>query len=70
MNFTRKKGLGSRHELKRFHYGSTGSTGLSSLVIIFLFKKSSIHAPAFPGLCHNTVFLTSQEALLEKVVLY
>lgn len=65
MDFTRKKGLSFQHELKRFHYGSTGRTGLSFLVIILLFKESSIHAPAFPGLCHNTAFFTSQETLLE-----
>lgn len=66
----KEKGTKFQQELKCFHFGSIGNTGISSHVIISLFKESSIHALAFPGLCHNTVFFPSQEALLEGAALY
>lgn len=68
MNFTRKKGLSFQLELQRFHYGSTGSAGLSFLVIIFLFKESPIHAPASPGLCHNNVFFIRNTARISGII--
>lgn len=62
MDFTGRKRLIFQHELKRFHFGPIGNTGLSSHVIIFLFKESSIHAPAF-----FLVFVVTLCSLLHKI---